>query len=165
MEAALSKRRSGPTLYLFFGFLPRSKAEQSEQTPFFKASSPSHTLLISALSLVSFHPFIGEQAEEWRWQVMYGRWHYSSMPSPVPVPQVPAAWARAVWMGGALSLPWEPLDVEVRGQVGIGKILASFRCQDGAPRCLDIKVGAGGDWPWGCPEFRSGERRDRTRVQ
>lgn len=100
MEAALSKRRSGPTLYLFFGFLPRSKAEQSEQTPFFKASSPSCSFLISALSLVSFHPFIGEQAEEWRWQVMYGRWHYSSMPSPVPVPQVPAAWARAVWMGG-----------------------------------------------------------------
>lgn len=68
---------------------------------------------------------------------------------------------------GGLSLPWEPSEVEVRGQAGLGKTLAgfrsaaSFRCQDGAPRCLDIKAGgAGGDWPWGCPEFRSEERRD-----
>lgn len=46
------------------------------------------------------------------------------MPTPVPVPLVPAAWAQNM---GGLSLPWQHSDVEVRGHAGLGKAVPEFR--------------------------------------
>lgn len=64
MEAALSKHGCGQ---MRFGFLLWSKEELTEQTLGFKVPSPARSFLISALSLVSFHPWVVEHAEEWQW--------------------------------------------------------------------------------------------------
>lgn len=52
---------------MLFGFLLWSKEELTEQTLGFKVLSPALSFLISALSLVSFHPWVIEHAEEWQW--------------------------------------------------------------------------------------------------
>lgn len=61
MEAALSKHWCGRML---FGFLLWSKEELTEQTLGFKVPSPALSFLISSLSLVPFHPWVIEHAEE-----------------------------------------------------------------------------------------------------
>lgn len=63
----------------------------------FQGVFTSTFILISTLRLVSFHPFIVEEAEEWRWWLIYNKWHYSQRDR-LTVKPVPILWDLPAWV-------------------------------------------------------------------